>query len=494
MRLIGIGLLAFLLAGVALSLSNSQSLRFTARLMTEKVLGPRLAFETSTDTQAEGVDSKAVVRCTQISTPIILTGLPAYQSTTFYLPIDARPSSGYLQIDTTMQILSGVEGVLRVSIGNKKRAELLLRPGETSRSFRVALTMDDLAREQLRVSFSLQGDGQHYQCDQEAGLEAIVEIETSSAVHLTLESGLSSLRDRVMVNGRTVQLALPSDNQSAVLFAAHKLAASGLDFAFSGDDVDPTTAAYLADELKPIIETPSFAWSEATRPNSDLYEMRRFRDDQTWRIVYDFTEAASRILPAQFDLEMVLGRQEDDAPWLVSVALNGKLVVQVQAQSGAYFQSIALPAGFHRLVNALEITATTFENSTDECTQTPKVVAEIRSSSTFRSGNAVIDDPFLNVIDALSDGWALSAEGLSAPEAHVAAELIAHLPLPVDGTTPVYVQPRGASLAAWQASKGEVWVVSYDDEHEILAKDLSEYRSRFARDVLLIVDLRDQSW
>lgn len=43
MRLIGIGLLAFLLAGVALSLSNSQSLRFTARLMTEKVLGPRLA-------------------------------------------------------------------------------------------------------------------------------------------------------------------------------------------------------------------------------------------------------------------------------------------------------------------------------------------------------------------------------------------------------------------------------------------------------------------
>ena len=124
MRLIGMGLLAFLLAGVALSLTNSESLRLSAQLMTEKVLGPRLAFETSADNQAEIVAGKAVVRRTHIGTPIILTGLPAYQSATFYLPIDARPSSGHLKIDTTMQILSGVEGVLWVSIGNKKRAEL----------------------------------------------------------------------------------------------------------------------------------------------------------------------------------------------------------------------------------------------------------------------------------------------------------------------------------------------------------------------------------
>lgn len=493
MRLIGMGLLAFLLAGVALSLTNSESLRLSAQLMTEKVLGPRLAFETSADNQAEIVAGKAVVRRTHIGTPIILTGLPAYQSATFYLPIDARPSSGHLKIDTTMQILSGVEGVLRVSIGNKKRAELLLRPGETSRSFRVALTMDDLAREQLRVSFSLQGDGPRYYCDQEGGLEAIVEIETSSAVHLTLESGLSSFRDQVMVNGRTVQLALPSENQSAVLVAAHKLLASGLDFAFSGDGVDLTTAASFADELKAIIEAPHFAWSESTRLGSGLYKMRRFRDDHTWRILYDFAGSASRILPAQFDLEMELGRQQDDAPWLVLVALNGRLVTQVPAQSGAFFQSVALPAEFHQRSNALEITAVPFQSATGECTQSPKVVAEIRSSSTFQVGNVAIEDPLLSVIDMLSSGWSLRANGLSGPEAHIAAELLAHLPLAVDGKTPVYAQPRGASLAAWRASKGDVWVVFYNDEGEVVAKDLSDYEPRFARDVLLIIDLRDQA-
>jgi len=181
MRLIGIGLLAFLLAGVALFLSNSSALQIGVRTLSEAALGPNLVFETQTKDVTSHSKWDAVVHRADPDTPIILTGLPAYQGATFYLPIDARPTSGYLQIDATTQSLSGVEGVLRVNIGNEKRAELLLRPGEAGRSLRIQLTDIELAREQLVVSFSLLGDGPHRSCGIDTGHEVIVEIETTSA-------------------------------------------------------------------------------------------------------------------------------------------------------------------------------------------------------------------------------------------------------------------------------------------------------------------------
>lgn len=45
--------------------------------------------------------------------PVILSGRPTYQRGAFIVPVDARPMSGYLQIDATSQGLDGVEGVLR---------------------------------------------------------------------------------------------------------------------------------------------------------------------------------------------------------------------------------------------------------------------------------------------------------------------------------------------------------------------------------------------
>ena len=121
--------MAFVLAGIALFLANSETLRLGARTLSEVALGPRLTFETTVQPKAAS-KSGAVVYRTGPSVPLILSGFPAYQSAAFLMPIDARPTSGYLQINATVQALAGIEGVLRISIGNSKRAELLLRPGE----------------------------------------------------------------------------------------------------------------------------------------------------------------------------------------------------------------------------------------------------------------------------------------------------------------------------------------------------------------------------
>ena len=154
--MIGIGLMGFLLAGVALLLSTMNLWERAQWAVQTKINGTQLVFETPAVLPVSDQDT-AVISRSSPDLSVILSGLPAYQSVAFNLPLNARPTSGYLQIDATLQVLAGVEGVLRVSIDNVRRGEMLLHSGEVSRSLQVPLSPTDLAREQLVVSFSLQG-------------------------------------------------------------------------------------------------------------------------------------------------------------------------------------------------------------------------------------------------------------------------------------------------------------------------------------------------
>ena len=490
MRLIGMGLLAFLLAGVALFLSNSEQLRLGARVLAEAAFGPQLAFETRADGSLGTRPGEAVVRRANPDVPIILSGLPAYQGATFFMPIDARPTSGYLQIDATMQVLAGVEGVLRISIGNIRRAELLLRPGEAGRSLRIELLEQELARERLVVSFSLQGEGPHSPCGGDKGLEVIVEIETTSAIFLTLDRPLSSPRDHVLITGREVRLALPKGDQSPVLRAGQKLAAAGLVIRYTADGVAPDVAVSLANELGQPSVRPRFAWSKATAPDSPLFGLRRFHREQSWRIRYDLADGQSGRLPGALELAMELGRQTGDAPWQVMVTLNGRLVGQATAKGGAFLRSIALPSQLHKRRNVVEIIAVAAYTPPDECNRGPDVFAEVRAGTRFRAGDANLDDPFLSISAALSGGWGLAARDLSVAEATAATRLLEHLPVAGGGDLILRAVPRGAALSDWSDAGGQVWLLYAGPDGQIIVARPSDYPSTIAREVLLVADLR----
>ncbi|MEP3295224.1 MAG: hypothetical protein ABJO27_01830, partial [Pseudoruegeria sp.] len=163
MRMIGIGLMGFLLAGVALLLSTMNIVERGQRYLNELTDGPQLVFEDRRALPAAQANTATLYRSTP-NHPLILSGLPSYQGVVFNMPMDARPTSGYLQIDATLQVLEGVQGVLRISIDNVRRGEMLLHPGEVGRSLRISLSPTDFARERLVVSFSLQGEGPHTFC------------------------------------------------------------------------------------------------------------------------------------------------------------------------------------------------------------------------------------------------------------------------------------------------------------------------------------------
>ena len=269
--MIGIGLMGFLLAGVALLLSTMNILEKGQRYLNELADGPQLVFENRTAVPAADVDTAVVFRSNP-SQPVILSGLPAYQGVAFNMPMDARPTSGYLQIDATLQVLEGVEGVLRISIDNTRRGEMLLRPGEVGRSLRIPLSPTDFTRDQLVVSFSLQGEGSGSQCSTDEGLEAVVEIETTSAVFLTLDRTLETARDRVNAWGQLVRVAWPGwlnhDERLRRLILATQFKQRGVETVLvDGHSVDALTTLELREAL-PFFSLPEHREQQSAWPRT----------------------------------------------------------------------------------------------------------------------------------------------------------------------------------------------------------------------------------
>ena len=228
------------------------------------------------------------------------------------------------------------------------------------------------------------------------------------------------------------------------------------------------------------------------RPSGPVFGLRRFEREYSWRIRYDFADAAQKVLPGKFHLEMELGRQLGDAPWHISVAMNGQLVAQDTTIGGVYRKSVGLPPKLHARQNVLDINVVSTHDVSGECNQPPEIFAEIRVRSHFEPGTETLGDPVSLVVEALSDGWELKARDLSLPQATLAAALLAQLPVAAGTGVAVHALPRGAKLDTWSNSDGAVWVLSLGDNDRLFAIEINEYPFSYAKDTSLLVDLRGQ--
>lgn len=408
MRMIGIGLMGFLLAGIALLLSTMNILEKGQRYVREITTGPQLVFEHRTAAPAQDAHTAQVTRA-NIDHPVILSGFPAYQSVTFIMPVDARPTSGYLQIDATSQVLDGVEGVLRITIHNTRRGEMLLRSGEVGRSLQIPLSPTDFSGNQLVVSFSLQGTSPQATCGPEDGVEAVVEIETTSAVFLTLDRPLESTRDRVHAWGNTVNVAWPqwldAEEQLRRLVLAAEFRRRGMATRFDASaDVSGLTTTDLraALPLFPTLETETAPPHRLAQTGTNA-GLRRFYRQGVWRLRYALGTAPDQIMPNELELNMHLGRLIGDDFWNVTVALNNRLVFQTHINGAQrIFQAgIILPTDIQTAANTLEIVTTSTAKRHGICDHGPELVAEMLPTSKLVYGDSQFANALSEVTEAL---------------------------------------------------------------------------------------------
>ncbi|CUH49138.1 hypothetical protein RUA4292_03333 [Ruegeria atlantica] len=434
MRMIGIGLMGFLLAGIALLLSTMNILEQGQRYLHEVTSGPQLVFEHRTPSEAHDVYEAVVLRADP-DHPVILSGFPAYQSVAFMMPVDARPTSGYLQIDATSQVLDGVEGVLRISINNTRRGEMLLRSGEVGRSLQIPLSQTDFAGNQLVVSFSLQGTGPQIQCGSQDGFEAVVEIESTSAVFLTLDRQLHSVRDQVHAWGNVVRVAWPDwlkkDEQLRRLVLATQFQRRGLATVFAPSSQEPALNTL---ELRAVL--PAFPETDvhgqtvgALAQKGTNGGLRRFYRQAVWRERFDLGGRSGQYIPSQLDLRMQLGHLMHGQNWSLTVTLNNRLVFQEHTKgSKAEYQTlIDLPVDIQVATNTLEVLATTTAPKDGVCDQGPELVAELLPHSRL----IISEMPFANAMSELHNALdsvgpvniAMTSE-LTAPDAAAASRML----------------------------------------------------------------------
>jgi hypothetical protein len=443
MRMIGIGLLGFLLAGVALLLSTMNLWERAQWAVLTKVNGPQLIFETPAATQASDEETAIVLRSSP-DLSVILSGLPAYQGVTFNLPQNARPTSGYLQIDATLQVLSGVEGVLRVSIDNVRRGEMLLHPGAASRSLQVPLSPRDLAGEQLVVSFSLQGDGPAAMCQSDTGYAAIVEIETTSALHLTLDRPLKTVKDRVNAWGGVVRVGWPRwldrKEQTRRLVLGTQFKQHDVPAVFLDEHVTDALTTIELREAFPILtntRSPSDAatWPKQVAAKGANMGVRRFQNETRWRINIDLRDDPEMHIPSALDLRLKLGKQLTDR-WSVTVTLNGRLIHEdlLDQNTANYETYIPLPTKIITSSNVIEVTTTSTRTHEGTCARPIELVAEMLPETVLLAGDARFSDALSMLREHLSQLGGVSvgmASPLSAADADVASGLLAQV-VPID--------------------------------------------------------------
>jgi len=462
--MIGIGLMGFLLAGVALLLSTMNILERGQRYVSELTQGPQLVFEDRAAVPAADI-YEAVIHRSNPNYPVILSGLPAYQGVAFNMPVDARPTSGYLQIDATLQVLEGVEGVLRISIDNARRGEMLLRPGEVGRSLQIPLSPTDFAREQLVVSFSLQGEGPRSQCSTDDGFEAVVEIETTSAVILTLNRPLETARDRINGWGQMVRVAWPDwlkpEEKVRRLVLATQFQQRNVEtIMVDAHSVDALTTSELRAALPyyPRVDaaTDQLAWPRSLAQRGANAGLRHFHNKTIWRERYDLRQGEKTQFPAALDLSLAMGRQPSGTMWSLTVTLNNRLVHQqsIEPTQTRYEANVALPKDMQAAVNVIEVTMASKHSSDSECNRGPELVAEMLPDTKLIASESTYSNMLTELRLALAHIGALRVglvSELTAADAQVASTMLASI-LPVD----VPLKPNNKSA--------QIIVVSPQDE------------------------------
>lgn len=509
MRLIGVGLLAFLLAGVLVllgqggafkagwsKLSGSDQQQFADYEGTEE----RGADTSGTDVFTTGQDT---------DTPLILSGLPSYAGQIFRLPIDSRPINGRYELVFSSRVTDGVEGVLRVSINGIKRADILLNQSKVQQRVEIELTASELSSATLDVGLSLQGRGPIAQCSANDSIAAVVEIKPESGLRLELAKPVNTTRDRLALWGGRVPVQWNDKKGNADALAtivhASRLVQKGYSLHFGKHGLDSTALTKLSGEA----EGYNDAFIQPAYPipitgNSTNRGMRKFDRQTSWRYHYSVKDLPDQILPSALDMRLTAGPTGNDARYDLTVTLNEHMVFsrRLSTQTERISQSISLPAALHQADNKIEISLATTDNNYERCGTETQSIAELLPETVLRAGGQRASDN-LSILRAkllAADTVALIGQMNTAVDAQAVAQLLGQLEPRglsfVKGKTAanirIIIGDIGAAIDK-QGAQPNDWIVyrSLDRKVGVVAQPVGEFKATSRPAVALLISVSE---
>jgi hypothetical protein len=507
MRLIGIGLLAFLLAGVLVLLGQGGAFKAGWSKLSGSEQQQFADYEGAVEHGSDTGGTDVFTTGQDSDTPLILSGLPSYAGRIFRLPIDSRQINGRYELLFTSRVTEGVEGVLRVSINGIKRADILLNQSKVQQKVQIELTASELSSSALDVGLSLQGRGPIAQCSPDDSIAAVVEIKPKSGLRLELAKPVETTRDRLALWGGRVPVrwdsAKGNADRLATIVHGARVMQKGYSLHFGRTGLDSNALNKLSGEANAYRDDFIQAGYPIPLTSNEINRgMRKFDRQTSWRYHYSARDLPDQTLPSALDMRLAVGPTGNDARYDVTVSLNEHMLFsrRLAPQTERISQSISLPAALQQADNKLEISLATADANDVRCGTETQSIAELLSDAILKPGVQKASDnlSILRMKLLATRDVALTGAIDTAVDARAAAQLLSELD-PRDlsfvtgskaATIHIVIGDIRAAVAKKRAQPND-WIVfrSLDRSAGVVALPVGKIDSRSNPAVALLISL-----
>ena len=470
MRLFTISCLAFGLIGIALyyqdhlglgpapPLSSAEEMQevFSAGVPSDV----HLAYASATPDTPDptGGSDALVVTAHRSNEAILLSGFPSYATVRFPLPQDRPAKAGLLNLDLDVQLAAGGSGALRITIGGRRRGEVIFEPGLKRRSVSVPLEANDLLGPELVVALAAAGRSADLACPTLRDTSFVASVAASSSLSLDVDA--LSFEDRWRTLALPVPVTVPAGEPNAAAQAETLRLAATLErdgvptrFVARGSasepalTVDPQADGPFAFDLdQGVLRLRSAELASGivrlrhrTEATALLdTSVRRFRDAVDWRIpLGSLQNLALEAPPRRFDVAIRLDEPLDEDIRLTA-KLNADTLLERGPQrmnDGVLRTSILLPSDAVRAQNELVISLDREGSTKESCPLGQGASAQLLLESEFAGRIDGPPTPWFDMIATLRDARSIALEGmtdLSPGQLDLAVDMLAAI-LPDQG-------------------------------------------------------------
>lgn len=400
MRLFGVLALCMILL-VALIFGYERRYELADRVA-ESVEGLLLDDHAVIDADAQGLASeninlaRAVIAMREAGTLNAMVGVPDFTRVRFDMPQTVTARSGEIVLEVAGALDDRAEAILRVSVNGVRRSAVLLDRGELHRKLVLPLNTRELAADVLTVSLAIDGQTPQAACTAEWNGGLVLQVLPSSHLSLQLTEPVTDPADKLLLAGAPARVLWPQDNranQVQTLTTAYGLTQTVKDVLFSasandGPALDFEDIMALQDQMPPrrtrVIPDPlDLAATLGQR------RAQSFDTETRWRMLFD-----ADTLPGQtraVDLALTYtSAEQSDAPWLLSVFLNDRLVHAHRTEGGVgnFAQRVLLPQSILASENVLTVVFQDSTRHSGPCVAGAPTVAELGKAKLITNGGS----------------------------------------------------------------------------------------------------------
>jgi len=427
MRLLIIGLAAFVIAAVAMLVSDGRLLRHwgVAQLWGGDVRHHRFTLTP----WSPSARSRHVVVPVRRGDWLAMSGFPSYATLHFPLPRTAAPTAGRVVLALSLQLPESGGGSIRISINGERRGEALFEHDFQRYRLSFDLTASDLLRRDVTVSLAADGYNAVGECPDERARAFVLIIEPRSRLELELAHPIDTIDDAVAMAGAPLTLAWRDDAARRVreetLLLALKLAQRHVPAEFNDTHTSRNATVIRIDPSRPgehfdAAERSIFVrgaraarriadasgipphrhgngepgqWSASLADFGAVEWSRQFRREIKWRAQFPLNDMTAGEAPTALRLALQFSPPTANDDWILSVTLNDVLIFadRLTSRDTRLNREIALRGDLIELNNTLEITLINGEDRVGICNPGREAFAQLLRATALVGGTAPTD-------------------------------------------------------------------------------------------------------